>query len=154
MKFKVKTKVIATFEIETEVDASGWQKAENMTCSIDFLAAHLPSDFRVASGYCEYETEHEQLTAICPKCDCEHAIPTADSPNATDPASWTEDNEYCAACGLQIEAEAAAMATYRRYHPHRYAETWCSQCGQSLGSGNSGLSHCQDHRYAPTKEVA
>lgn len=28
----------------------------------------------------------------------------------------------------------------------RYAETWCSQCGADLGPGDSGTSHCRDHR--------
>lgn len=42
--------------------------------------------------------------------------------------------------------EYAPYAAYRLYRPHRFPETWCSQCGQSLGSGNSGLSHCIDHR--------
>jgi hypothetical protein len=34
---------------------------------------------------------------------------------------------------------------YRLIRPHRFAETFCSQCGKSLGPGNSGLSHCKDH---------
>ena len=28
----------------------------------------------------------------------------------------------------------------------RFQETWCSQCGKGFGPGNSGYSHCQDHR--------
>lgn len=28
----------------------------------------------------------------------------------------------------------------------RFPETFCSQCGCSFGPGNSGFSHCQDHR--------
>ena len=27
----------------------------------------------------------------------------------------------------------------------RFEDTWCSQCGHSLGPGNSGVSHCEDH---------
>lgn len=38
--------------------------------------------------------------------------------------------------GLEVPAFAAP----------RFAETSCSQCGASLGHGNSGVSHCRDHR--------
>ena len=27
----------------------------------------------------------------------------------------------------------------------KFAETYCSQCGQNLGPGDSGVSHCRDH---------
>jgi hypothetical protein len=27
----------------------------------------------------------------------------------------------------------------------KFAETYCSQCGQNLGPGDSGVSHCKDH---------
>lgn len=30
--------------------------------------------------------------------------------------------------------------------PFRFAEVWCSQCGQSFGPANEGFSRCQDHR--------
>lgn len=29
--------------------------------------------------------------------------------------------------------------------PPRYAHTYCSQCGRSIGPGNSGVSRCSDH---------
>ena len=32
-----------------------------------------------------------------------------------------------------------------RPHAPRFACTWCSQCGASLGPGDSGVSHCTDH---------
>lgn len=28
----------------------------------------------------------------------------------------------------------------------RFAETFCSQCGDSLGPGECGVSHCRDHQ--------
>ncbi len=28
----------------------------------------------------------------------------------------------------------------------RFKETFCSQCGMDLGPGDSGLSHCSDHK--------
>jgi len=27
----------------------------------------------------------------------------------------------------------------------KFSETYCSQCGQNLGPGDSGVSHCKDH---------
>ena len=27
----------------------------------------------------------------------------------------------------------------------KFAQTYCSQCGQNLGPGDSGVSHCRDH---------
>jgi hypothetical protein len=31
---------------------------------------------------------------------------------------------------------------------HRYVETWCSECGDDLGPGDSGVSHCDEHEVA------
>ena len=31
-------------------------------------------------------------------------------------------------------------------HTYRFAETSCSQCGQSFGPGDHGFSHCNSHR--------
>lgn len=31
----------------------------------------------------------------------------------------------------------------------RFAETFCSQCGKAFGPGDSGFSHCTDHRAPP-----
>lgn len=40
----------------------------------------------------------------------------------------------------------------------RFQETWCSQCGEDLGPGDSGVSHCHQHRAMPVihtpREVA
>lgn len=27
----------------------------------------------------------------------------------------------------------------------KFAETWCSQCGEGFGPGNHGYSHCRNH---------
>ena len=43
-----------------------------------------------------------------------------------------------------------SMAVARRARPHRFPEIWCSHCARSFGSGNSGFSHCQDHRKEST----
>lgn len=29
---------------------------------------------------------------------------------------------------------------------YKFPKTYCSQCGQEFGPGDSGYSHCQDHR--------
>jgi len=33
----------------------------------------------------------------------------------------------------------------------RFANTYCSQCGEDLGPGDSGVSHCSDHRAGHTR---
>ena len=46
------------------------------------------------------------------------------------------------------------LERYQREHQDferiaaRFPEVSCSQCGQSFGPGNSGLSHCRDHQPA------
>lgn len=30
----------------------------------------------------------------------------------------------------------------------KFPQTWCSQCGTEQGPGDSGFSHCRDHRNA------
>lgn len=42
--------------------------------------------------------------------------------------------------------DQATIATARAF---RFAATSCSQCGASLGPGDSGVSSCQDHGVAP-----
>lgn len=34
-------------------------------------------------------------------------------------------------------------------HQPKFTETWCSQCGTSPGPGDSGVSHCDQHRPEP-----
>jgi len=48
-------------------------------------------------------------------------------------------------------ALARAAIEELRYRPdqHRFAQTFCSQCGAEQGPGNSGVSHCTDHRVQP-----
>lgn len=36
----------------------------------------------------------------------------------------------------------------------RFAKTFCSQCGGEFGPGDSGYSHCEDHRAAFSADVA
>ena len=44
-------------------------------------------------------------------------------------------------------ALARAAIEELRYRPdqHRFAQTFCSQCGADQGPGDSGVSHCSDH---------
>ena len=48
-----------------------------------------------------------------------------------------------------LETEAADfiewMLEARATQP-RFPQTYCSQCGASLGPGNEGVSHCGDHK--------
>ena len=34
----------------------------------------------------------------------------------------------------------------------KFPETYCSQCGQNLGPGDSGVSHCRDHASVETRQ--
>ncbi len=46
-------------------------------------------------------------------------------------------------------ALAQAAIEELRYRPDqhaRFAMTYCSQCGSEQGPGDSGVSHCEDHR--------
>jgi len=38
------------------------------------------------------------------------------------------------------------FASARAVRAPRFAKTYCSQCGGEFGPGNSGYSHCEDHR--------
>lgn len=49
-------------------------------------------------------------------------------------------------------ALARAALEELRYRPDQHAPrfpmTYCSQCGAEQGPGDSGVSHCEDHRLA------
>jgi len=47
--------------------------------------------------------------------------------------------------GLRNEFCAGWHAALKSIQP-RFPETFCSQCGKSLGAGDSGVSHCGDHK--------
>lgn len=38
------------------------------------------------------------------------------------------------------------VKTARTIKPARFPQTFCSQCGRNFGPGNSGYSHCKDHK--------
>jgi hypothetical protein len=77
---------------------------------------------------------------------------------------WADDREHLINVGVKPESDrpmvtearqcADAMLAYRRRIQNnaapRFAETWCSQCGKSFGPGDSGYSHCSDHRTEVT----
>jgi rRNA maturation endonuclease Nob1 len=108
-QFKVKVKVMAAVEYEMEVDASSEADAEQEATTRANVRDHLPSDFKVDYGYIT-DTEiksAERLTYICENCEVEYKadVDAVKHPDAIQP--WHEDDDYCAVCGAQIEAEEA-----------------------------------------------
>jgi hypothetical protein len=65
----------------------------------------------------------------------------ADSPNTTSPSRRARP----AATFSTVERLNFQSAGAVRKNP-RFDKTYCSQCGGEFGPGNSGYSHCQDHR--------
>lgn len=64
-------------------------------------------------------------------------------------ARWrTWYNENLRLCDLAQEQALAAVAKATAVHKHRFENTYCSQCGGEFGPGDSGYSHCADHRKA------
>ena len=107
-KYKARVTVTATVTYTVELEAQNDREAEAESHSCHHLADCLPEDFQVAEGYCEYDTELDQLTAICPDCDTEHPIPLwNDNPLTTAVAWWPGDPDYCAACGAKQETARA-----------------------------------------------
>jgi hypothetical protein len=142
-KYAITVTVTATFTYTVEVDAQSAKHAADLAESPAMLAEHLPSDFQVARDYCEFATEEEQLTAMCPRCDAVHDVPHAststcacaslgrqtgttfhgnamyrphlnDGQTCTPAPWWYEDQDYCHACGELEEAKyAQAMGVQR-----------------------------------------
>jgi hypothetical protein len=105
-KFKIEVKIKAEFSYEVEVDHDSEANAEDE--ALAQWRERLPEDFQVEKGYItDWETEIEQLTAICPQCGTEHTIPTADR-NLAGSDCWHEDQDYCKPCGAKIELEDKA----------------------------------------------
>jgi hypothetical protein len=116
-KFKIRVTVKAECSYEVEVEASAEHEAEDAAARL--WRDRLPDDFQVAKGYItDWETETEQLTAICPECGVEHDVPHDDTrtchcADAGGPPHiiindkcvpspwWREDQEFCAACGAK-----------------------------------------------------
>lgn len=102
-KFRVKVKIKAEYDYEVEMDTDTEKQAENG--ATDLWREKMPEDFQVEKGYITaWKTEAEQLTAICPGCDKEHTIDTADNHGDC----WHQDYEYCKPCGAKMEAEEKA----------------------------------------------
>jgi hypothetical protein len=107
-KFKVKVTIKAECSYEIEMDTDTEARAEDDATKL--WRQKLPDDFQIEKGYItDWETETEQLTAVCPRCGTEHAIPTAGKSEAD--SCWYEDYDYCKPCGAKIEAEDKASAT-------------------------------------------
>jgi hypothetical protein len=51
------------------------------------------------------------------------------------------------------QAQRIALSALEPTTP-RFAETFCSQCGGEFGPGDSGYSHCSDHRTAVSADGA
>ena len=107
-KYKVTIKVKAEVEYTVEVEADREHEAEDLAISMD--QQMLPSDFQVNKGYItDWETEEiEQLTFVCQRCDKEYPmLDWLKHPDAIRP--WSEDDDFCAPCGVEIEAEETAV---------------------------------------------
>jgi|688.fasta_scaffold00370_84 hypothetical protein len=50
--------------------------------------------------------------------------------------------------GRAIIAARAAVSKAEGFAKPRFENVFCSQCGGEFGPGNSGYSHCEDHRKA------
>lgn len=67
--------------------------------------------------------------------------------NPTGP-TLLEGRPYTPAVGTDVRE------TWKRYGwipKPRYEAVYCSQCGQCFGPGDSGFSHCRDHRHLEAK---
>jgi hypothetical protein len=134
-QYEITVKVVATCSYTVTVDARDEAQAESE--AISRYATECPEDFQVEKGYIEWELDTDQLTADCPDCFTEHVIPhnnlrTCHCGQFTDseerykrqhilvdgvcaPAPWwSEDQEYCAACGARIKAAELARDAARK----------------------------------------
>jgi len=53
-----------------------------------------------------------------------------------------DENNYLESVLDDIERRISAT----QERPFMFARTYCSQCGGEFGPGNSGFSHCEDHK--------
>lgn len=78
-KYKVQVRVIAELSYNVEVESDSEANAEHaatLACK-----KHMPSDFNVNVDYVTaWETDTDQLTAICPGCHIEHIVLHAELP--------------------------------------------------------------------------
>lgn len=112
-KFKMKVIIKAQVEYEVEVEAATEWEAEDRATGM--WRQMTPDDFQVEKGYItDWDVDHtEQLTADCERCGIEYPLlDFAKHPEARQP--WKEDNDFCAPCGVEIEAEEAAEKAGKR----------------------------------------
>jgi hypothetical protein len=65
-----------------------------------------------------------------------------------DCVEYSQINNLGAEDNAVLVAARVAMAKVEELKPPKFAETFCSQCGGAFGPGDSGFSHCSDHRAA------
>lgn len=116
-KYKVTVTVKAEFQYTVELDIESNREMDAEKEAIARWKAELPDDFRVNKGYVsEIEVDNtETLTHTCERCGAEYPMDITDKEFAARfpdvqpiPRRWNEDQDFCAACGLLIEAEEAA----------------------------------------------
>jgi hypothetical protein len=128
--YKVKVKILAEFEFETTLDASSQQRAEELAVSRQSIAANTPDDFAVDSGYCSFDIDATRTRTDCPGCGCDHetghdggAMLSSDGRSILydrngyripDTDTWSEDDDYCARCGAQLDNEDFAKTDLGR----------------------------------------
>lgn len=116
-KFKATVTVKAEFQYEVEVDIDSNREMDGEDEARDQWKQMLPSDFQVHKDYVsDLEVDKiQQLTSVCERCGAEYPMDCTDQeftarfPDVQPiPRRWHEDQDFCAACGLLIEAEEAA----------------------------------------------
>ena len=54
----------------------------------------------------------------------------------------------CEACADKAMA-AAFAAEFERKKQYKFGNVTCSQCGGEFGPGDTGFSHCENHKHLP-----
>lgn len=114
-KWNVRVKVMAEVEYEAEVETGSNSETEADRAAFALWREKLPEDFQVNKGYItEINVEEtEQITATCERCDVDYPVNQPGPQPLNVPQAWAEDGDYCAKCGLEIEAEEAAEEAAR-----------------------------------------
>ena len=103
MKYKVEITVMAkktfTYDIEAESQRRAMDRAFDKAVD-DFSTDNVRVE--------EDDIQIEQQTKKCEECGTEYEILTAARAEA--PNAWTEDDDYCAKCGVKILEEEKAEA--------------------------------------------
>ena len=113
-KFKVRVNVIAELSYEVEVDEADEPKANDAATAM--WASKMPSDFQVHKDYVtDWETETEQLTAVCPGCGVEHVILHNDLRVC-----------HCGQFGHNLDLIGPRPSKMQRLRPHLIVDNVCT----------------------------